>query len=1073
MHRWTAVLLWVLATAGRAFGGSSAPIALGLDGGTVWVANPDSDTVARIDASSGTRLGESTVGRRPRTLAVTRFGVFVTDQADDTITQIGVDGTVLATAPLAFGCAPYGIAANGAGDELYVSCQGRGELLVLGTDLATRRTITLAWPEPRGVLAADGKVYVSHFITKEPNADGHVSEIDAGTGAVNRVFAIAPDFATCETKGSGQGVANLLDAMAIAPAGAPAHVVAQLWVGGTLHNALRKGLFQRSRFFQNGDGIGLFPLLDFQSNPAGEGQFARRNIYKPEFHDIARAAIWKIDLASGESRGRLDVTNGGSIAGLAFAPDGTAAYAVDQMANGFYVFSTARGAAGNAQTLFGSVSTHGPGGADPGTACTGDPDATSPEDPFVLAPQARLVPTGGMNPLDATTLLPVDTGLEYTRATGTMRGVPDGVGTTPAGLALSADGSVAFVANYLARNVAVVHATPGGFRCQANPAAVCSTRLDCPGGECMPLVAHVVPSTATDPVLPEILDGKILFSTAARDAAGVNGPIPPWNELFTDGSTLQGDVTSTGRDGGSLACNSCHPDFGGQDGRTWDFSQFGSSLRNTMDLRGRASFAPGTCSHDPTVVCTTDAACHQAGGPTSRCRASAFFIPPNIATAEQQNFFNPMGTTHWNGDRDEVEDFEFTFRELLGASDCDGQEHTPEKCVGALIVRRFVADPSDVRVDLSPQPNRHRSERLDHLGDFVYSLVEFPRNPNLGGDGATPSAASERGRLLFNDPIVRCSFCHTSAPPSPQQFTDKKRDAAYDPTQTPRADLNPPFLLHDVGTTNVFDETNPFRIASDLDGLLGFTLFQNEQNQVPGNRNTLAAYITSVLNDVWNTAPYLHDGSAPTLLAVVRPCFERFGACRAAGKGRNIVGDPSHGVTSFLSARQLNDLVAFQKAPHGPIEERTAIHGVVLSVKKLRVKLGRRAGRDTLVLSASGSLGQQTFDATAAPLVASIGVPAGETMATVEWPLDPGMVKGRRGRFRFSDPSGTRANGLRRLALSAKGGKLKLQLVARTDLGLLRESTADLTIAVEVGADVAGVTQPFARKREGTVISGP
>ena len=41
-----------------------------------------------------------------------------------------------------------------------------------------------------------------------------------------------------------------------------------------------------------------------------------------------------------------------------------------------------------------------------------------------------------------------------------------------------------------------------------------------------------------------------------------------------------------------------------------------------------------------------------------------------------------------NGDRDEVEDFEFTLRELLGASDCDGNEHSPETCVGALIDRR-------------------------------------------------------------------------------------------------------------------------------------------------------------------------------------------------------------------------------------------------------------------------------------------------------------------------------------------------------------------------------------------------
>ena len=45
--------------------------------------------------------------------------------------------------------------------------------------------------------------------------------------------------------------------------------------------------------------------------------------------------------------------------------------------------------------------------------------------------------------------------------------------------------------------------------------------------------------------------------------------------------------------------------------------------------------------------------------------------------------------------------------------------------------------------------------RLDHLGDFVYSLTEFPRNPNLGHDGATPSAAARNRFISFPFPIAR------------------------------------------------------------------------------------------------------------------------------------------------------------------------------------------------------------------------------------------------------------------------------------------------------------------------------
>ncbi len=327
--KWGLVAL-LLALGCEALAASSSPIAIAPAGDAVWVVNPDSGTVARIDPVTNARVDEVAVGNRPRTVAVTASGVYVTNQNDDTVQRLG-DAPVA----LPFGCAPYGIVANAAGDELYVSCQGSSALAVLGPDLAVRKTIPLAWPEARGLaVGPDGKVYVSHFITKEPSEDGHVSEVDPAAGTVSRVLTIAADFATCETLGSGQGIANLIDAMAVAPPGAPAAVAGQLWVGGTLHNALRKGLFQRSKHFVGQPGVALFPLLDFQSNPAGEGDFARRDLYKPGSHDIARAVVWKIDLASGDSRGRLDVANGGNVPGLAFSADRTPAHAGHEIANG-------------------------------------------------------------------------------------------------------------------------------------------------------------------------------------------------------------------------------------------------------------------------------------------------------------------------------------------------------------------------------------------------------------------------------------------------------------------------------------------------------------------------------------------------------------------------------------------------------------------------------------------------------------------------------------------------------------------------------------------------------------------
>ena len=1062
-------------------GASSTPIALDPGGSTVWAANPDSNTVARFDVATLTRTAEVAVGRYPRTVAVTADHVFVTNQLDDTITRLDSDGSNPTSVSLGFGCAPYAVVVSGT--SVLVTCEGPSTVVVLDTALAVQKTIPLAWPEARAIaVAADGTAYVTHYLTKEPNHTGHVSVVDPAAGTVPRVLAIAPDFATCETVGGGQGVANLLSAVAVVPAGPNA---GQLWVGGTLHNSLRKGLFERSTYFQGQHGTGLFPDFDFHSNPAGEGTPAHRNIYKPAFHDIARAGVWKLDPTSGASLGKLAVVGGATVSSIAFSADGTIAYTADLMANAFYAFRTDRGSGANPSALFGPVSQHGPGGVMPGGACTGNAQDVTPEDPYVLAPQARLVATGGMEALDATALTPVNTGVEWTIGTGAMRGVPDGVGTTPIGLALSADGSAAFVENYLARNVTVVTATAAGFRCQGTPATACATRADCPAhAECMPVVRAVIPSTASDPLPPSLLDGKILFSTSARDAAGANSPIPPFNKLARDGSTLQGEVTSTARDGASLACTSCHGDFGGTDGRTWDFSQFGSSLRNTMDLRGRASFAPGKCKANTAQSCTTDSECGDADACVACVAADCAdtsrspTVPPNITDpVNRARYFNPMGSTHWNGDRDEVEDFEFTYRELLGASDCDGREDDPQVCVGGVLVRSFVADPVELRADLSPEPNRHstgRSGRLDHLGDYVYSLTQFVRNPNLGSDGNTPSAAAERGRLLFNDPSVKCSSCH-NGPPGHQQFTDKGPNPGYDPGSPPTADLNDPFIRHDVGTTSVFDETDPFDIADDAHHLLGFTLFQNEQNEIPGTRNRLNAYLTPVLNDVWNTAPYLHDGSAPTLLDVVRSCLSKTDDCTLRGSGRNI--DGHHGNTSFLSAEQMNDLTAFEKAPHGAINELASVSAVDLQLARLKIRFGKKVGTDTLTLVGHANLsGSQTPDPAHESVTVSVGIPAGDTMAIVERTLPPGTFKANRAgtSWRFADRRGTVAAGLRALTIVRKGGALTFHATGHgMDLAILKAAAPDYTVALEVGNDTMALTHLFKSNRKGTLVTGP
>ena len=142
----------------------------------------------------------------------------------------------------------------------------------------------------------------------------------------------------------------------------------------------------------------------------------------------------------------------------------------------------------------------------------------------------------------------------------------------------------------------------------------------------------------------------------------------------------------------------------------------------------------------------------------------------------------------------------------------------------------------DPNPELGP-PNAGLSTDLDALAAFVLSVQPKP----------SPFASSERGRAIFNRPDVGCTSCH----PAPL-YTDSTLSVR-------------PFTLHDVGTG-----TSP-------------------EEQVG------TAFDTPSLRGVWATAPYLHDGSAPTLRDVLT------------------TNNPKdrHGKTSQLSATEIDDLVNF------------------------------------------------------------------------------------------------------------------------------------------------------------------
>jgi hypothetical protein len=139
-----------------------------------------------------------------------------------------------------------------------------------------------------------------------------------------------------------------------------------------------------------------------------------------------------------------------------------------------------------------------------------------------------------------------------------------------------------------------------------------------------------------------------------------------------------------------------------------------------------------------------------------------------------------------------------------------------------------------------------RNADLDALAAFVGSLSVAPPSPFRNADGSM-TADALAGKALFEAPAVGCATCHAGA---------EKTDSA----------LN---VFHNVGT----------------------------QTAASGMRRgqTLIGFDTPTLLGAWATAPYLHDGSAATLLDVLTT--------------KNVGNQ--HGATSQLTATEQAQLVAY------------------------------------------------------------------------------------------------------------------------------------------------------------------
>ncbi|MDE0660440.1 MAG: hypothetical protein OXI79_12415 [Gammaproteobacteria bacterium] len=251
-------------------------------------------------------------------------------------------------------------------------------------------------------------------------------------------------------------------------------------------------------------------------------------------------------------------------------------------------------------------------------------------------------------------------------------------------------------------------------------------------------------------------------------------------------------------------------------------------------------------SRDGYVSC---AGCHIEGGSDGRVWDYSDRGAHGGGLRNTKSLLGPAGMAHgplhWRADMDEIQDFEILVRTTL-----QGRGFVSDAVFDA---RRadWVFGPSNA--GLSPE--------LDALAAYLATFDEVNPSPHRHPGGVMTEEALA-GEFIFHSPETGCATCHAGA-----RFTDSSLQRK--PAGGSRETHALPFPMHDVGTLS--------RAAGDF------------------RPNTLRALDTPTVKGVWETPPYLHDGSAATLMDVITV--------------RN-PGD-RHGRTTQLTPMQKTQLVAY------------------------------------------------------------------------------------------------------------------------------------------------------------------
>jgi cytochrome c peroxidase len=171
------------------------------------------------------------------------------------------------------------------------------------------------------------------------------------------------------------------------------------------------------------------------------------------------------------------------------------------------------------------------------------------------------------------------------------------------------------------------------------------------------------------------------------------------------------------------------------------------------------------------------------------------------------------------------------------------------------------------------------------IAAFERTLLSFnsPYDRFKHGDDEALSPAAKRGLALFFGERLECYHCHGGI-----NFTDNHIQQGQE---------FPESGFHNTGLYNE-------------NGLGAYKPWDHGLRDVTSRQEDEGAFRTPTLRNVAVTAPYMHDGSLPTLEAVIRKHYAVKGHSAITGKGPSPLR--SEFVDGFsISDRELQDLIAF------------------------------------------------------------------------------------------------------------------------------------------------------------------